>query len=166
MADQYKLNINQLKMHAPQSPMLAFRPVDTGSPQQDWCQQLQTFPRYRRELEEFSVLGEVVVRIADGLEPAALEQVKILSLEYAVKTLSDETDGKEFVRCVKAIASPDASSYELEQIAAFYYGEIRHRGTAEVLTEMGLLGMQMEAVMSTINDREIDFFETVNSHCH
>ena len=66
MADQYNLNINQLKMHAPQSPMLAFRPVDTGSPQQDWCKHLQNFPRYRRELEEFSVLGDVVVRIADG----------------------------------------------------------------------------------------------------
>jgi len=160
MADQYNLNINQLKTFAPQSPMLAFRPVDTGSPQQDWCKHLQNFPRYRRELEEFSVLGDVVVRIADGLEPAPLERVKILSLEYAVKTLSDETDGREFVRCVKAIASPDASSYELEQIAAFYYGEIRRRGISEVLAEMGLLGMQMEAVTATIEDREISFCET------
>lgn len=160
MADQYNLKLDQLKMHAPHSPMLAFRPVDTGSPQQDWCAHLQNFPRYRRELEEFSVLGDVVVRIADGLEPAPFERVKILSLEYAVKTLGDETDGREFVRSVKAIASPDASSYELEQIAAFYYGEIRRRGVSEVLTEMGLLGMQMEAVTATINDREIDFIET------
>lgn len=160
MADQYNLNINQLKMHAPQSPMLAFRPVDTGSPQQDWCQHLQNFPRFRRELEEFSVLGDVVVRIADGIEPKPFDRVKILSLEYAVKTLSDETDGREFVRCVKAIASPDASSYELEQIAAFYYGEIRRRGVSEVLTEMGLLGMQMEAVTATIEDRELEFTET------
>lgn len=160
MADQYNLNINQLKTFAPQSPMLAFRPVDTGSPQQDWCAHLQNFPRYRRELEEFSVLGDVVVRIADGLEPAPLERVKILSLEYAVKTLGDETDGREFVRSVKAIASPDASSFELEQIAAFYYGEIRRRSVSEVLTEMGLLGMQLEAVTATVNDREIDFYET------
>jgi len=160
MADQYNLNINQLKMHAPQSPMLAFRPVDTGSPQQDWCKHLQNFPRYRRELEEFSVLGDVVVRIADGVEKSPFERVKILSLEYAVKTLSDETDGREFVRCVKAIASPDASSYELEQIAAFYYGEIRRRGTSEVLAEMGLLGMQMEAVTASVEDREIEFTET------
>jgi len=160
MADQYNLNINQLKTFAPNSPMLAFRPVDTGSPQQDWCKHLQNFPLYRRELEEFSVLGDVVVRIADGLEPAPFERVKILSLEYAVRTLSDETDGREFVRSVKAIASPDASSYELEQIAAFYYGEIRRRGTSEVLTEMGLLGMQMEAVTATIEEREIDFIES------
>jgi hypothetical protein len=160
MADQYNLNINQLKMHAPQSPMLAFRPVDTGSPQQDWCKHLQTFPRYRRELEEFSVLGETVVRIADGIEPKPFERVKILSLEYAVRTLTDETDGKEFVRCVKTIASPDAGQYELEQIASFYYGEIRRRGISEVLTEMGLLGMQMEAVTATIESREIDFTET------
>ena len=122
MAGQFNLNINQLQQFAPQSPILAFRPVDSGSPQQDWCKHLQNFPRYRRELEEFSVLGDVVVRIADGMEPAPFERVKILSLEYAVKTLNDETDGREFVRCVKAICSPDASAYELEQIAAFYYG--------------------------------------------
>lgn len=140
--------------------MLAFRPVDTGSPQQDWCKHLQNFPRYRRELEEFSVLGDVVVRIADGIEPKPFERVKILSLEYAVKTLSDETDGREFVRCIKAIASPDATSFELEQIAAYYYGEIRRRGTSEVLAEMGLLGMQMEAVTATIEEREIDFTES------
>lgn len=160
MAGQYNLNINQLQQFAPQSPILAFRPVDSGSPQQDWCKHLQNFPRYRRELEEFSVLGDVVVRIADGIETAPLERVKILSLEYAVKTLQDETDGHEFVRCVKAICSPDASAYELEQIAAFYYSEIRRRGIAEVLKEMGLLGMQMEAVAATIEEREIDFSET------
>lgn len=160
MAGQFNLNINQLQQFAPQSPILAFRPVDSGSPQQDWCKHLQNFPRYRRELEEFSVLGDVVVRIADGAEPAPFERVKILSLEYAVKTLQDETDGREFVRCVKAICSPDASSYELEQIAAFYYAEIRRRGIAEVLKEMGLLGMQMEAVTASIEDREIDFSES------
>lgn len=160
MAGQYNLNINQLQQFAPQSPILAFRPVDSGSPQQDWCKHLQNFPRYRRELEEFSVLGDVVVRIADGIEAAPLERVKILSLEYAVKTLQDETDGREFVRCVKAICSPDASAYELEQIAAFYYSETRRRGIAEVLKEMGLLGMHMEAVAATIEEREIDFSES------
>ena len=91
MADQYNLNINQLKQFAPESPILAFRPNDNGSPQEDWCKHLQTFPRYRRELEEFSVLGDVVVRISDGIEPKPFERVKILSLEYAVKTLKDET---------------------------------------------------------------------------
>lgn len=160
MAGQFNLNINQLQQFAPQSPILAYRVVDSGSPQQDWCKHLQNFPRYRRELEEFSVLGDVVVRIADGIEAAPLERVKILSLEYAVKTLQDETDGREFVRCVKAICSPDASAYELEQIAAYYYGEIRRRGITEVLKEMGLLGMQMEAVTATIEEREIDFNET------
>lgn len=162
MAGQFSLNQNQLQQFAPNSPVLAFRPQDTGSPQQDWCAHLQAFPHYRRELEEFSVLGDVVVRIADGREPAPLEKVKILSLEYAVKTLKNETDAKEFVRSVKAIASPDAGQYELEQIAAFYYGEIRRRGnseTNEVLKEMGLLGMQMEAVTATNEVREIEFFE-------
>ena len=162
MAGQFSLNHNQLQQFAPNSPVLAFRPTDAGSPQQDWCKHLQAFPHYRRELEEFSVLGDVVVRIADGREAAPLEKVKILSLEYAVKTLKDEMDAKEFVRSVKAIASPDAGQYELEQIAAFYYGEIRRRGgsASEVLKEMGLLGMQMEAVTATVQTREIEFCET------
>ena len=160
MAGQYNLNINQLKTFAPDSAILAFRPEDSGSPQQDWCKHLQAFPRYRRELEEFAVLGETVLRIADGIEAAPIDKVKILSLEYAVRILNDETDAKEFVRCVRAIASPDASGYELEQIASFYYGEIRRRSVAEVLKEMGLLGMQMEAVVATINEREIEIIET------
>ena len=160
MAGQYNLNINQLKTFAPDSAILAFRPEDSGSPQQDWCKHLQAHPRYRRELEEFAVLGETVLRIADGIEAAPIDKVKILSLEYAVKVLGDETDAKEFVRCVKAIASPDSSGYELEQIASFYYGEIRRRSVAEVLKEMGLLGMQMEAVVATINEREIEIIET------
>lgn len=163
MAGQFSLNHNQLRQFAPNSPVLAFRPQDSGSPQQDWCKHLQAFPHYRRELEEFSVLGDVVVRIADGIEPAPLDRVKILSLEYAVKVLKNETDAKEFVRSVKAIASEDAGQFELEQIAAYYYGEIRRRGgdaTGEVLKEMGLLGMQMEAVTATVNEREIEFCET------
>ena len=161
MAGQFSLNHNQLQQFVPNSPILAFRPSDSGSPQQDWCAHLQAFPHYRRELEEFSVLGDVVVRIADGREPAPLDKVKILSLEYAVKTLKFEDDAKEFVRSVKTIASPDAGQYELEQIAAYYYGEIRRRGAAsEVLKEMGLLGMQMEAVTATVEEREIEFTET------
>ena len=163
MAGQFNLNINQLQQFAPQSPILAFRPADAGSPQQDWCKHLAKNSRYRRELEEFVVLGETVVRIADGIEPAPLDKVKILSPEYAVKTLSDETDAKEFIRAVKAICSPDASAYELEQIGAFYYGEIRRRGVSEVLKEMGILGMQMEAVTATIESREIYFSETESS---
>ena len=87
MAGQYNLNTNQLKQFAPHSPILAFRPHDSGSPQEDWCKHLQEYPHFRRELEEFAVLGDVVVRIADGIEPAPIERVKILSLEYAVKTL-------------------------------------------------------------------------------
>lgn len=160
MAGQYNLNVNQLEQFASSSPILAFRPTDCGSPQQDWCAHLAAYPHYRRELEEFAVLGAVVLRIADGIEPAPAERVKILSLEYAVKTLKDETDAKEFVRSVKAIASPDAGQYELEQIAAYYYSEIRRRNVSEVLKEMGLLGMQMEAVTATVNEREIEFVET------
>lgn len=160
MAGHFNLNINQLQQFAPQSPILAFRPVDSGSPQQDWCKHLANHSRFRRELEEFAVMGETVLRIAEGLEPVPLDKVKILSPEYAIKTLSDDTDAKEFIRAIKAICSPDASTYELEQIAAFYYAEIRHRGIAEVLKEMGLLGMQMEAVTATVKSREIDFSET------
>ncbi|MGE0247721.1 MAG: hypothetical protein AB7Q37_19065, partial [Pyrinomonadaceae bacterium] len=127
---------------------------------QDWCRHLSENAPHRRELEEFAVLGDVVVRIADELEPEPLERVKIMSLEYAIRTLGNEVDGREFVRCVRAISSPDASQYEYEQIAAYYYREIRRRGAPEVLKEMGLLGLHMESVTSTNADREIDFVET------
>ena len=155
-----QLNINQLKQFAPNSPILAFRPEDSGSPMQDWCRHLERNSRYRRELEEFSVIGDVVVRIAEGTEPEPFERVKILSLEYAIKVLKDQTDAKEFVRCVRAIASPDATQFEYEQIAAYYYGEIRRRELSDVLKEMGLLGMQLEAVTNTVRDREIDAVES------
>lgn len=155
-----RINIEQLRKFAPNNQMLAFLPVNTGSPMQDWCAHLSSNPMRRRELEEFSILGDVVVRIADELEPEAMDRVRILSLEYAMKVLSDETDAKEFVRCVKAIASPDAGQFEYEQIASYYYGEIRRRGVGEVLTEMGILGMHLEAVTSTLSDREISFEES------
>jgi hypothetical protein len=155
-----QLNIEQLRNFAPQSPILAFSPIDTGSPMQDWCAHLGRNPLRRTELEEFAILGDVVVRIADELEPEPLDRVKIMSLEYAVRVLGDECDAREFVRCVKAIASPDAGQFEFGQIAAYYYREIRRRGTAEVLKEMGLLGMEMTAVTSTIADREISVEES------
>jgi hypothetical protein len=155
-----RINIEQLRKHAPNNHMLAFMPVNTGSPMQDWCAHLSSNPMRRRELEEFSILGDVVVRIADELEPEPMDRVRILSLEYAMKVLSDETDAKEFVRCVKAIASPDAGQFEYEQIASYYYGEIRRRGVSEVLKEMALLGMQLEAVTATLSDREISFEES------
>ena len=154
-----KMNIEQLRKHAPQCPILAFSPINTGSPMQDWCAHLASNPLRRMELEEFAILGDVVVRIADELEPEPLDRVRIMSLEYAMRVLGDETDAREFVRCVKAIASPDASQFEFGQIAAYYYGEIRKRGTGEVLKEMGLLGMQMSAVRSTIAEREISVEE-------
>lgn len=111
------------------------------------------------ELEEFAILGDVVVRIADELEPDPVDRVRIMSLEYAVRVLGNEDDGREFVRCVKAIASHDAGQFEYEQIAAYYYGEIRRRDVTDVLKEMGLLGMQLEAVTATVADREISFEE-------
>lgn len=155
-----QINIEQLRNFAPQSPILAFSPLETGSPMQDWCAHLGRNPLRRRELEEFAILGDVVVRIADELEPEPLDRVKIMSLEYAMRVLGDESDAREFVHCVKAIASPDAGQFEFGQIAAYYYGEIRRRGTAEVLKDMGLLGMQMSAVTSTIAEREISAEES------
>lgn len=157
MAEQ--LNIEQLRKFAPQNAIIAFSPLNTGSPMQDWCAHLGNNPVRRRELEEFAILGDVVVRIADELEPEPVDRVRIMSLEYAVRVLGNEEDGREFVRCVKAIASPDAGQFEYEQIAAYYYGEIRRRNVSEVLMEMGLLGMQLEAVTATVADREISFEE-------
>ena len=67
MAEQ--LNIEQLRKFAPQNPILAFSPPNTGSPMQDWCAHPANNPLRRMELEEFAILGDVVVRIADELEP-------------------------------------------------------------------------------------------------
>lgn len=157
MAEQ--LNIEQLRKFAPRSAILAFSPPNTGSPMQDWCTHLGNNPLRRRELEEFAILGDVVVRIADEIEPEPIDRVRIMSLEYAVRVLGNEEDGREFVRCVKAIASPDAGQFEYEQIAAYYYSEIRKRNISEVLKEMGLLGMQLEAVTAINSDREVSFEE-------
>ncbi|MBX3291041.1 MAG: hypothetical protein KF855_17155 [Acidobacteria bacterium] len=154
-----KLNIEQLRRFAPRNPILAFSPLNTGSPMRDWCTHLANNQLRRMELEEFAILGDVVVRIADELEPEPIDRVRIMSLEYAVRVLGSEEDGREFVRCVKAIASADAGQFEYEQIAAYYYREIRERGAGEVLMEMGLLGMQLEAVTATNSDREISFEE-------
>lgn len=155
-----QINIEQLGSIAPQNPILAFSVQDTGSPMHDWYAHLGRNPLRRQELEEFSILGDVVVRIADELEPEPLDRVKIMSLEYAMKVLGDEDDAREFVRCVKAIASPDAGQFEIGQIASYYYCEIRRRGTSDVLKEMGLLGVEMTAVTSTIAEREISAEES------
>ncbi|MBK9215771.1 MAG: hypothetical protein IPM59_09230 [Chloracidobacterium sp.] len=149
-----------LRQFAPDSPILAFTPLNTGSPMQDWCRHLQRNPFRRQELEEFAILGDIVVRIADEIEAEPVDKVRILSLEYAVKVLGDETDALEFVRCVRAIASPDAGQFELQQIASHYYGEIRRRGIPEVLKEMGMLGMEMSAVTTPLSERELNVFES------
>jgi len=155
-----QMNLEMLRQYAPDSPILAFTPLNTGSPMQDWCRHLQRNPMRRQELEEFAILGDVVVRIADEIEAEPVDKVRILSLEYAVKVLGDETDALEFVRCVRAIASPDAGQYELQQIASHYYGEIRRRGIPEVLKEMGMLGMEMSAVTTPLSERELNVFES------
>lgn len=158
---QENISLQSLREFAPAvCPALVFRPVDMGSPQQDWARHLADNPLHRRELEEFAVLGDTVVRFADGVEPEPIEKVKLLSLSFAVNALGDETDAMEFVRCVKAIASPDAGQFELEQIAAHYLREIRRRGSvSEVLKEMGMLGLHLRSVTSLIAEREIECFE-------
>lgn len=154
-----QINLEQLRIFAPQNPILAFTSPNTGSPMQDWCAHLGQNQLRRRELEEFAILGDVVLRIADELESEPLQRVKIMSLEYAMKVLGNEDDAREFVRCVKAIASPDAGQFEYAQIAAYYYGEIRKRNAADVLKEMGLLGVHLESVTATVAEREIGFEE-------
>lgn len=144
-----QLNINQLKQFAPNSPILAFRPEDTGSPMQDWSH-LERNPRYRRELEEFAVVGDVVVRIADGTEPEPFERVKILSLEYAIKVLKDQTDAKEFVCCARAYREPRCDAVRIRTDRGILLWRDPPARSERVLKEMGLLGMQMEAVTNTV----------------
>jgi hypothetical protein len=158
-----QLSSTCLREFAPtNSPLFAFRVESSGSPMHDWVRHLSVNDLFRRELEENSVLGgKVVVRVVPGVEQPALERVKILSLSYATRIFGNVEDAKEFVRCVKAIADPQAAQFELEQIASHYYRECRQEGPVpEVLKEMALLGMEMARVTASVNDLEIETFET------
>lgn len=157
-----QLSSTCLREFAPtNSPLFAFRVESSGSPMHDWAQHLSVNDLFRRELEENSVLGgKVVVRVVPGDEQPALERVKILSLSYATRIFGNVEDAKEFVRCVKAIADPQAAQFELEQIASHYYRECRQRPVPEVLKEMALLGMEMTRVTASVNDLEIEAVET------
>ena len=151
------LSLQLLREFAPvSSPLFAYRIESSGSPMHDWARHIAANAPFRRDLEENSVLGgNVVVRPAIGDESPALERVKILSLDYATHFFGNPDDAKEFVRCVKAIADPQAAQFELEQIASFYYRECRKRDVSEALKEMALLGMEMERVTASVNDLEI-----------
>lgn len=157
-----QLSLSALREFAPvNSPLFAYRIESSGSPMNDWARHLSAHGLFRRELEENSVLGgNVVVRVAEGDETPALERVKILSLTYATRVFGNSEDAKEFVRCVKSIADPQAAQFELEQIASHYYRECRLRPVPEVLKEMALLGMEMTRVTASINDLEIEANET------
>jgi hypothetical protein len=158
-----QLSLSCLREFAPNnSPLFAYRIESSGSPMNDWARHISNNDLFRRELEENSILGgNVVVRVALGDEQPALEKVKILSLAYATRVFGNSDDAKEFVRCVKSIADPQAAQFELEQIASHYYRECRQgRSVPEVLKEMALLGMEMTRVTASINDLEVEATET------
>lgn len=157
-----QLPMSCLREFAPaNSPLFAYRIESSGSPMHDWARHLSVNELFRRDLEENSVLGgNVVVRAVEGDEQPALERVKILSLAYATRVFGNAEDAKEFVRCVRSIADPDAAQFELEQIASHYYRECRKRDVPSVLKEMALLGMEMTRVTTSVNDLEIEWTET------
>lgn len=157
-----QLSLSALREFAPSnSPLFAYRIESSGSPMNDWARHISVNNLFRRELEENSVLGgNVVVRAVEGDEQPALERVKILSLSYATRVFGNSEDAKEFVRCVKSIADPQAAQFELEQIASHYYRECRQRNVNEVLKEMAMLGMEMTRVTASVNDLEIETTET------
>lgn len=158
-----QLSLQVLREFAPSnSPLFAYRVESSGSPMHDWARHIAINSLFRRDLEENSVLGgNVVVRAVVGDEQPAVERVKILSLSYATRVFGNADDAKEFVRCVKAIADPQAAQFELEQIASHYYRECRGgRDVSEVLKEMALLGMEMTRVTASVNDLEIETSES------
>lgn len=156
------LSLQLLREFAPSnSPLFAYRLESSGSPMHDWAKHIAANNLYRRDLEENSVLGgKTVVRAFEGDEKPALERVKILSLAYATRFFGNPDDAKEFVRCVQAIADPQAAQFELEQVASFYYRECRLRETSEVLKEMAFLGMEMTLVTAEKKDLIIEDSET------
>lgn len=156
-----QLSMSSLREFAPSnSPLFAYRIESTGSPMHDWAQHIAAHNLFRRDLEETSVLGgNVVVRAVEGDEKPALERVKIMSLSHATRVFGNVDDAKEFIRCVQSIADPQATQFELEQIASYYYRECRQRETAEVLKEMAFLGMEMTLVTAERNELEIEVTE-------
>ncbi len=156
-----QLSMSCLREFAPSnSPLFAYRIESSGSPMHDLAQHIAANDLFRRDLEETSVLGgNLVVRAVEGDEKPALERVKILSLVYAKRVFGNLEDAKEFVRCVQSIADPQATQFELEQIASFYYRECRQRETAEVLKEMAFLGMEMTKVTAETKKLEIESTE-------
>jgi hypothetical protein len=161
-----QLSLAMLRNFAPaNSPVLAYRVESTGNPMHDWAQHIGRNSLFRRELEENSVIENVVVRAAEGDEAPAIERVKILSLAYAMRFFGNAEDAKEFVRCVRAIAAPEAAQFELEQTASHYYGECRRQlqnkqPVSPILKEMAMLGMEMTRVTALIADLEIESSET------
>ena len=156
-----QLSLSALREFAPaNSPLFAYRIESSGSPMNDWARHISNNNLFRRELEENSLLGGNVVRAVEGDEQPALERVKILSLAYATRVFGNADDAKEFVRCVRAIADPQAAQFELEQIASHYYRECRKLNVSDVLKEMALLGMEMARVTASVNDLEIEWTET------
>lgn len=160
-----QLSLAMLRNFAPaNSPVLAYRIESTGNPMNDWVTHIGRNPLYRRELEENSVIENIVVRAAEGDEAPAIERVKILSLAYATRFFGNIEDAKEFVRCVRAIADADAAQFELELIASHYYGECRRQmqnnlPVGTILKEMALLGMEMTRVTALAFDLEIESTE-------
>ncbi|MBK6589931.1 MAG: hypothetical protein IPG22_16720 [Acidobacteria bacterium] len=70
-----RINVEQLRKHDPNNPMLAFMPSIMARRCRTGALIFHRI-RCRRELEEFSILGDVVLRIADELEPEAVDQVR------------------------------------------------------------------------------------------
>lgn len=137
-----------------------FNPVSTGSPRFDLYNHLSKLPQNSRiDFEEHSVIGNLIFRVEPDIcgEDERDAEAKIVSIPYAERVLGNLEDAIEFIRCVKLIAGDDARSFNLQIIASHYYKEVRAgRPVNEVLKEMGLLAIQLNAVTATIEERQFD----------
>src|SRR5215216_1874933 len=150
------LHSSLLKTHAPDSSLLLFHPLDTGSPGQDFCHHLTRHSHRRIELEDTMLVGDnCIVRIEPDLGSAddKESEAKIVTVRYAERVLGNNADAVEFIRCVKLLAGEDARGHDLQLIASHYYGEARRRPAGEVLKEMGMWALQLVSVSAPEESR-------------
>lgn len=137
-----------------------FNPASTGSPRFDLYNHLSKLPQTARiDFEEHSVIGGHIYRVEPDLcsEDKSEAESRIVSVPYAMRVLGNLEDAIEFIRCVKLIAGDDARPFNLQIIASHYYKEVRiGRPVNEVLKEMGMLAIQLNAVTATIEERQFD----------
>lgn len=158
-----------LKMYAPNSLHLLYRPLDTGNPGFDMGQHIALNSHHRIDLESTQLIGNRVIgHIEHALGPAdeAEQQYRILTVPYAEKQLGSTMDAAELIRVIKEAVSAgvEADPRSLQIWASWAYNECKTRPVSEVLKELAMMAMQMTAITTTKENQLEDEPEVFEFH--